>query len=322
MPVSLSLQNKLLDWFEKNKRPLPWRQTKNPYKIWISEVMLQQTTSKAVIPYYKKFLQTFPNLKSLSQAEESQVFPLWAGLGYYKRAQNLIKAGKKLHKQKKFPKTYKELLKLPGFGPYTARAVSSLAFEEPVGVLDGNVIRFLSRFYALKIKHWELKEKMKLQKLSDQWVQNQKPSQMNQALMEIGALICSHPKALCLLCPLRRNCKAYQKGLQEKLPLKKEKKAVEFWHYQAERVQKQNKWAFIANTKMPFLKGCLLLPGASKKLTGKAKSYDFKHSIMNYQIFISVKNQLSRPYSNLKWHSRSEIKELNPSSLIKKVLEF
>ena len=320
--VSASLQNKLLNWFENNKRNLPWRQTKDPYKIWISEVMLQQTTSKAVIPYYKKFLQTFPNLKTLSKAKQNQVFSLWAGLGYYNRAKNLMKAGKLIHKQKSFPKNYKELLKLPGFGNYTARAVSSLAFEKPVGVLDGNVTRFLSRFYGLKIEHWKLKERVKLQKLSDAWVQNQKASQMNQALMELGALICTSPKALCLLCPLRANCKAYKKGLQDQLPLKKEKKATEFWYYQAERIKKQNKWAFVTNKTMPFLKGRLLLPGSSKKLNHKAKKYDFIHSIMNFQIFVSIKNQTSQRRYNLKWHSQSEIKELNPSSLIKKILEF
>ena len=322
MSVSSSLQNKLLSWFEKSKRALPWRQTKDPYKIWVSEVMLQQTTSKAVIPYYKKFLQKFPNLRALSQAKKNQIFSLWAGLGYYNRAKNLMRAGQIIHKQHSFPKNYKELLKLPGFGPYTARAVSSLAFEEPVGVLDGNVIRFLSRFYALKTKHWKLNERAKLQKLSDNWVQNQKSSQINQALMEIGALICISPKPLCLLCPLRINCKAYKKGLQEKLPLKKAKKAIEFWHYQAERVKKQNKWAFSANTTMPFLKGRLLFPGSSKKLKSKAKNYDFMHNIMNYQIFITIKNQFSQSHSALSWYNSSEIKELNPSSLIKKILEF
>ena len=225
MPVKASLQKKLLTWFEQNKRTLPWRQTKDPYKIWVSEVMLQQTTSKAVISYYTKFLKQFPNLTALSKANKKEVFSIWAGLGYYNRAENLIKAGKIIHKQNFFPKSYKDLLKLPGFGPYTARAVSSLAFEEPVGVLDGNVIRFLSRFYALEIEHWKLKERQKLQNLSSDWVQNQSPSKMNQALMEIGALICASPKPLCLLCPLRKDCKAYKKNLQEKLPLKKTKKS-------------------------------------------------------------------------------------------------
>ena len=322
MSVSPFLQKKLLHWFEKNKRILPWRQTKDPYKIWVSEVMLQQTTSKAVVPYYKKFLQKFPNLSSLSQANKKQVFSLWAGLGYYNRAENLIKSAKIIHKQNFFPKNHIELLKLPGFGPYTARAVSSLAFEEPVGVLDGNVIRFLSRFYALEIEHWKLKERKKLQELSSEWVQNQASSQVNQALMEIGALICASPKPLCLLCPLRKDCKAYKKNLQEKLPLKKLKKATEFWHYQAERIKKQTKWAFVKNKNMPFLKGQLLFPGSSKKLKYKAKTYDFKHSIMNYQIFITVKERFSQTHTQLKWYSQSEIQELNPSSLIKKVLEF
>ncbi|MCY4321129.1 MAG: A/G-specific adenine glycosylase [Bdellovibrionaceae bacterium] len=284
--------------------------------------MLQQTTSKAVVPYYNRFLKHFPDLKSLSKAKTEQVFSLWSGLGYYNRAKNLIKSSRIIYKQKFFPKTYKELLKFPGFGAYIARAVSSIAFEEPVGVLDGNVIRFLSRFYGLKIKHWQSKEKAELQKISDSWVQNQKSSKMNQALMEIGALICVKQKPLCLLCPVRVNCQAYKKGLQEKLPLKKEKKSTEFWHYYPEKIKRQHKWAFVKNTKMPFLKGHLLFPGLSKKLKHKATNYDFDHSIMNYKIFITIKTKRKHSLSLFKWYSSSEIKKLNPSSLIQKVLKF
>ena len=360
MSLSYSLQKKLLAWYQKNKRELPWRQTKDPYAIWISEVMLQQTTSKAVIPYYKNFLKKFPNLASLAKADKKEVFSAWAGLGYYRRAENLIKSAKIIHKKKSFPKTYKELLKLPGFGPYSSRSVSSLAFEEPVGVLDGNVIRFLSRFYNLPLEHWKTKEREKLQKLSSLWVQNQKASLMNQALMELGALICITPKALCLLCPLRKDCLAYKKGVQNTLPLKKEKKATEFWLYQAEKIQHKKKWAFIKNESLPFLKGAWIFPGETQKLNkemaqklnrkGKLrdsqknfnrggnnrkskgqdrtegnkaqhKNYDFTHSIMNYKIFIHVKNKKKKPAQS-KWLSAEEVQSLNPSSLIKKILEF
>lgn len=315
--------------------------------------MLQQTASKAVIPYYQNFLKKFPSLSSLAKAGKKEVFAVWAGLGYYQRAENLIKSAKAIHKKKTFPQTYKELLKLPGFGPYTARSVSSLAFEEPVGALDGNVIRFLSRFYNLSVEHWKTKERERLQKLSSLWVQNQKPSVMNQALMELGALVCITPKALCLLCPLREDCLSFKKGVQNKLPLKKVKKAVEFWLYQPEKVQHKKKWAFIKNESLPFLKGAWILPGKTEKLNQKivktrmkkkpagksaAKTekqpfsrkkakkeitnYDFTHSIMNYKIFVKVKTKKpgSKPAGS-KWLSSSTAQSLNPSSLIKKILE-
>ena len=321
MTVSSIEQKKLLLWFKKNQRRLPWRKKRDPYSIWISEVLLQQSTSKSVIPYYQNFLKKFPTLLHLSKASKSEVFSVWSGLGYYNRAENLLKASKILTKQKGFPKSYKQLLKLPGFGDYTARALSSLAFGEKVGVVDGNVIRFFSRFYGLKIEYWKSKSKAKLQKISDQWVQNQSPAQVNQALMEIGALICISKKPLCLLCPVRSYCKAYKYNLQEELPLKREKKPTEFWLYQVEKIKKGSKWAFVKNTKMPFLKGKFLFPGRSQKITKKVRKYDLKHSIMNYQIFITIKNQLNQPHPNLKWHSESEIKKLNPSSLITKILQ-
>ena len=316
--INKSLQNKLLSWFEDNKRYLPWRKTKDPYPIWISEVMLQQTTSKAVIPYYRKFLKKFPNISSLAKANKKELFSVWAGLGYYKRAENLLKAAKKLKKKTPFPKTYKELLNLPGFGPYISRAVSSIAFEESTGVLDGNVIRFLSRFHGLHLKYWLSSDKAQLQAISDLWVQNQKASQINQALMEIGSLICKSGNPLCLLCPLVKNCQAWEKGLQQSLPLKKERKKPEFWHWKAEKIKKKFKWAFVKNTDLPVLKGRFVFPGEAKKIQTKAKSYDFIHSIMHYQIFVSVQNKTKNNQSSLHWLTKSQIEVLNPSSLIKK----
>ena len=344
--VSPAQQKKLLSWFEKNKRDLPWRKTKDPYKIWISEVLLQQTTSKAVIPYYKKMMAQFPHLPALARAKKEDLFLIWAGLGYYKRAESLLTAGKALKKMGAFPQTYKALLNLPGFGPYTARAVSSLAFEEPVGVLDGNVIRFLSRFYAIPFKWWEAKDKAKLQKLSNLWVKSQKASQMNQALMEIGALICLSKNPLCLLCPLSESCLARQKGLLKNLPLKKAKKPVEFWHYQPKKIKNGSQWAFAKNKSLPFLKGKWLFPGEAKKIKNKPEAYDFAHSIMNYQIFVTVqktknlkkrnknkpffktleseKNNISFPVLKKPWRwlGPSQITSLNPSSLIQKIFDL
>jgi A/G-specific adenine glycosylase len=210
---------KLLTWYNQNKRDLPWRKTQDPYMIWISEVMLQQTTVKAVIPYYEKFLKKFPTVKSLSKASIKEVYTSWAGLGYYSRADNLHKAAKVLS-ETGFPKTHSELLEYPGFGPYTSRAVSSFAFRDEVGVLDGNVIRFLSRYHGLSIPWWENSSRLVLQEHADNWVKGSDSSQTNQALIEIGATICTPKSPSCLLCPVKGNCYAFTKMDQETFPKK------------------------------------------------------------------------------------------------------
>ena len=178
-------------WFSTNQRDLPWRQTKDPYKIWISEVMLQQTTSAAVIPFFNKFTKRLPTLKKLAYAKDSTVKELWAGLGYYSRARNLHKAAKILTTYKEFPQTYTELIKLPGFGDYTSRSVSSIAFKENVGVIDGNVIRVFSRRFNKPLEWCKTKDKKELQSLADSIVTDKDSSVINQALMELGATICT-----------------------------------------------------------------------------------------------------------------------------------
>ncbi len=319
--IQKQIQKNLLHWFQKHKRHLPWRKTKDPYCIWISEVMLQQTTSKAVIPYYIQFLKKFPNIKKLSQAKKTEVLPLWAGLGYYKRAENLMKAAKEIKKLNHFPKNYKDLLLLPGFGPYTARSVSSLAFKEPVGVLDGNVIRVLSRFHGQAFKWWETSDRNQLQNLADLWVQNVDSSLMNQSLMELGSLVCTSKNPPCLICPLMKYCKSFKSKSQSELPLKKAKKSLEIWHWQPELTRKNSKLAFIKNKDIPFLKDKIMFPGVIKKLKVKPKKYDFQHSIMHYKIFVSIKADTKKlKNKNIQWFTQKQSIKLNPSSLIKKIL--
>ena len=299
--------------------------------------MLQQTQVQTAIPYYRRFLNRFPNLSALAQAKREDIFRLWAGLGYYKRAENLALSAKELKKQKGgFPKSYKELLNFAGFGPYTARAVSSLAFEESVGVLDGNVIRFLSRFHGLRVKWWRADGRAKLQALSDRWVKGQKSSLLNQALMELGALICKKSSPLCLRCPVFKNCRARKQGLIKSLPLQRAKSPVEFWHWRLELFQKNSRWAFVKNKTLPFLKGKFVFPGeASRKTTNRGVAqrfssvhkapppFHFEHSITKYRIFVSLLQRVDKtPSFDVKWLSEREVRELNPSSLIKKVFEF
>ena len=313
------LRTKLLKWYQNNKRGLPWRQKKDPYKIWISEVMLQQTTVNAVIPYYRKFIKKFNTLQSLAKAPLEEVLEYWSGLGYYSRAKNLHKASKKIHTQKYFPKTYKELIKLPGFGPYTARAVSSLAFNEQTGVLDANVIRVLSRFYGLSFPWWQSKNQKNLQSLADKWAKLQS-SLVNQALMELGSLICHHKAPLCPACPLNNKCKAYKTRQTNTIPLKKPKTKKEIWLYQPVVFIKNKQTALVKNHQLPVLKGEFAFPGPALKKNKTPKNYDFIHSITHHAIYVKADFKYTRPAKNLTWINIPEIKKKSPSSLIQKIL--
>ncbi|RME14266.1 MAG: hypothetical protein D6797_09195 [Bdellovibrio sp.] len=318
-------KEKLLSWFQQNKRPLPWRTTKDPYKIWISEVMLQQTTSQAVIPYYKRFIQKFPTLQHLAQAQEEDVLELWSGLGYYSRARNLHKAAKMIYKKKQFPKSFKELLQLPGFGPYTSRAVSSLAFKEAVGVLDGNVIRVLTRKENLKWSWWQTKEKKQLQNMADQAVSQVDSSVMNQALMELGATICLPQNPKCILCPWNSACKAFESQTQNQIPLKKPKKSMEHWSWNIHFIRKQQKILLVKDPSLPVLKSQWVLPGNFRKLKSPPKSYKIKHTITHHHIYIQKIDQKRTLGSSIQWEERkwvplNRIKTKAPSSLIQKVL--
>ena len=312
----------LKQWFGENSRPLPWRKNKDPYRIWIAEIMLQQTTVKAVIPYYEKFMKAFPNKKALAQARLEDIYSRWAGLGYYSRARSLHKAAQELKQKRAFPKTYKELIELPGFGDYTSRAVSSQAFGERVGVVDGNVIRVLSRRFGLRLEFWKSKEKKVYQEIADEFVAKEEPNRINQALMELGSTICRPQSPSCFLCPLSRKCVAYNENRTHELPLKKKRKEFEIWHWQAELVKKNGKIAFTHNEYAPFLKKQLILPGKAIKLKKVPKKFDFQHGITHHKIFVNIKTKKTiGKTKNLTWLSAKQVKEQIPFSLIHKALE-
>lgn len=322
----ISKEAKTLEtWFKENSRPLPWRKSKNPYRIWISEIMLQQTTVKAVIPFFNRFVKSFPTVKDLASASLEEVYDHWAGLGYYSRARNIHKAAKELANIK-FPKNYKDLLKLPGFGDYTARAVSSQAFAEPVGVVDGNVIRVLSRRFGLKVEHWKNKDKKVLQDIADEYAQKAEPRFINQAFMELGATICTPKSPTCFLCPLQKNCIANKEDLIEELPLKKPKKAFEIWQWDVELIEKDGELAFITNEYAPFLKKQLILPGKVSLKTTKPQNYDFQHAITHHKIYVKITRKRSKfsqsKNNNFTWIARKRLKEKVPFSLIQKTIDI
>ncbi|HYL47613.1 MAG TPA: A/G-specific adenine glycosylase [Candidatus Limnocylindrales bacterium] len=221
-----SFRKRLLAWFRQFQRDLPWRRTKDPYPIWISEIMLQQTRVAAVIPYYEKFLARFPNLRALAQAPEEEVLRLWSGLGYYSRARNLQKAAQQIMARHggEFPREESEVLALPGIGSYTAAAILSIAFGAEHAVLDGNVERVLARLGALGGDLRESRRWQSLQKTASGLLDRKSPGDWNQAMMELGAVVCTPRAPQCLLCPVKNFCRARQSGDPESFPKKKKKR--------------------------------------------------------------------------------------------------
>jgi len=216
----------LLAWFRQFQRDLPWRRTKDPYRIWISEIMLQQTRVAAVIPYYERFLERFPNVQALAEAPQEEVLRLWSGLGYYSRARNLQAAAQQIVARHggEFPLDEESILALPGVGSYTGAAILSIAFGARRAVLDGNVARVLARLGAIRGDLRETKPWQSLQKTADELLDPQSPCDWNQAIMELGAIVCTPRAPQCLLCPVNKFCRARQSGEPESYPAKRKKR--------------------------------------------------------------------------------------------------
>jgi len=214
--------NILTLWYLKNKRDLPWRKTKDPYLIWLSEIILQQTKVSQGTAYYLKFLEKFPNIKLLAKANEDQVLKLWQGLGYYSRARNLHKTAIHITKnlQGNFPDNYNELLKLKGIGDYTASAIASICFNKPTATVDGNVYRLLSRYFGITTPINSTKGNKEFKKLAQLLIDTNDPGNYNQALMEFGALICKPKNPDCYSCIFKNSCFAKQNNRIKTLPVK------------------------------------------------------------------------------------------------------
>ena len=211
----------LIDWNRNsNSRQMPWKGEKDPYRIWISEIILQQTRVQQGLSYYQRFITAFPNVKSLAQAPEQEVFKLWEGLGYYSRCRNLISTAKYIndHLQAIFPSNYEEILSLKGIGPYTAAAIGSFAFDLPYAVLDGNVFRVLSRYFGIEHPINTSFGKEYYAKLAQDLLDKKNPAEYNQAIMDFGAVICK-PAPLCPQCPLKKKCVAFLENKTTTLPI-------------------------------------------------------------------------------------------------------
>jgi A/G-specific adenine glycosylase len=213
-------RKKLLAWYRLHRRRLPWRENITPYRIWVSEIMLQQTQTVTVLPYYQRFLERFPGIQSLAQASEPEVMDAWSGLGYYSRARNMLRAARQIvEAHRSFPQDFDTILKLPGIGRYTAGAICSIAFNQPYPVVDGNVRRVLTRLMGIRTPvcesyYWEV---------MSAWLSRRAPSSFNQAMMELGAMICTPVQPQCPQCPVHEFCRAQKLGIRTSVPSARKK---------------------------------------------------------------------------------------------------
>lgn len=234
----MMFQTELMDWYLKNHRPLEFRLSKDPYRIWISEIMAQQTRIEAMLPYYKRWMDTLPNIESVAKCDDEKLYKLWQGLGYYSRCKNIKKCAEVCMDtyHGKLPSTKEELCKLPGIGPYTAGAIASIAYGQRVSAVDGNVVRVFSRLYDIHEDVTKTTTKKKIEKLVEESLPEKDVSYYNQALMELGAMICIPKSPRCTVCPISSYCKADH---PETLPVKSKKKSrkietkhIFIWTYQ------------------------------------------------------------------------------------------
>lgn len=222
-----ALQKNLLTWFRRNRRELPWRRNRDPYRIWIAEIMLQQTRIAAVVPYYERFMERFPTVESLAGTRQDSVLKLWSGLGYYSRARNLHRAAQEIVTKHdgKFPRDLEAVLRLPGIGSYTAAAVLSIAYDVPLAVLDGNVARVLARLDAIRGDLRAPTRWKQLASRAQELLARESAGDWNQALMELGETICTPRSPRCDVCPIALACRARKLGLTDEIPAPREKRA-------------------------------------------------------------------------------------------------
>lgn len=291
----------LLQWFDRVAAPLPWRSAQpDPYHVWLSEIMLQQTQIETVIPYYKRFLESYPHIHSLADAPLDDVLKLWEGLGYYSRARNLHKTAQVISKQMngEFPKSADNLQKLPGIGRYTAGAIASITYQEPVPVLDGNVIRVFSRLLDLADDVTQPSVKNHLWDVAENWTPTQRPGDYNQALMELGQKICTPRNPLCDDCPIQAHCKAFANGTQAERPIKQKKAPTPHYDVAAGIVKRDDGKILIAQRPNENLLGGLWEFPGGKQEKGETLPQALKRELMEElaidvqvgDFFVSVKH--------------------------------
>jgi A/G-specific adenine glycosylase len=321
---SRSIRARLLRWYEDHRRDLPWRRTSDPYRIWVSEVMLQQTRAQAVIPYYERFLERFPTPAELARAPQEDVLAVWSGLGYYSRARNLHKAARLIDGA--FPRDYETIRSLPGVGDYTAAAVASIAFGLPHAVLDGNVMRVIARVTNDSADTGSPRTRTRFREVARQWLDARRPGAFNQAVMELGATVCLPRAPLCRECPLASVCEARCQQRELQLPVKLRKHAPErietalaivehrgrvlFWQRNAGSRRMAGFWELPSPEQVPGLE--------SRRMIGS-----FRHTITHQQFVLTVfRGAATRAPRTLKWLVRKNLHLFPLSTTSKKALRL
>lgn len=330
------LGQELVKWYENHQRNLPWRHTKDPYQIWLSEIILQQTRVDQGLPYFLKFVHAFPRVELLAGATEQEVLSLWQGLGYYSRGRNLHKTAQIITNEFNgiFPNSYEGLLKLKGIGPYTAAAIASFAFGLPHAVVDGNVFRVLSRYFGIDLAINATAGKKTFEKIAAEVLNTKQPALHNQAIMEFGALQCKPVSPKCNECPLQFSCVAFSENKVQLLPIKEKKVKVRqrFFVYQID-IDQQNRIAFERRASGDIWEGLFQFPLIEfptsdeqqdflAKFDGSWQSPKFKHVLTHQKIeayFILA--SLQEKKEEKIHYSLQEISQLPLPRLIDKFLE-
>ncbi len=346
-----SLRRRLLAWYTRTRRDLPWRRTRDPYAIWISEAMLQQTRVETVIPYYERFLQTFPDVDGLASADLDEVLGLWAGLGYYSRARNLKRAAEQVRDRfdGALPDDVESLQSLPGIGRYTAGAIASIAFDRPAPVVDGNVARVLCRVHAIEGAPQERAVQNRLWEEAARLARGPRPGDLNQALMELGARVCTPRSARCGTCPIRRSCRALATGRVDELPHAPPGKRPKREHWVTALLVRRGRALAVRRPEAGPLGGLWELPGGALPGTGGALAgaralleervglrcealrragrfdYAFTHRQLEVEVLVGTaaagRTRLSG-YTAHRWVAPGRLGELASATLTRRALEL
>lgn len=336
----------LCRWYRYEARDLPWRRDKDPYKIWLSEIMLQQTQVVTVVDYFNKFIYRFPTVEALAEASEDDIMTMWQGLGYYQRARNMHRCAKEVVKTYKgnFPTTVVDLLKLPGVGPYTAGAIASIAFDEKVPAVDGNVMRVLARLYELTYDLSQSKSIAEFQNFLKPLIPDC-PSDFTQAMMDLGATICTPKQAHCSQCPIKNACKGFEKATLYQYPVKTKKVKKKQVEVTMAVVKSENRLLFYKQTSDRLLNGMWLLPHYQEALSvdslrerlkedyalgdviggvyiGKVR-HVFTHLVWDIGVYVfEVESQALIDYPIVIWQDVSELDQIALPKMIKKAMDL
>ena len=306
------LENKIIPWYEENKRDFPWRHTTNPYYIWVCEVMSQQTQMSRVIDYYYRFLQIFPTVADLANAAADDLLKAWEGLGYYSRVRNMQAAAQQVIAEYagEFPRTYDALLSLKGVGTYTAAAVASISFGEPVAAVDGNVLRVVARLYELPDDILAQKTKNKVKQLLEAEMTTQNPSSFNQGFIELGATVCLPQNPKCQHCPLQADCHALKHGTISLFPVKKKKaKQKEIDYYTFILVNDRDEIYFTKQDQQALLHGLYALPQyeAEDNFAETLQLLEKDTGITIDATKVSYKNKYRHVFSHIIWNMETYV---------------